>query len=568
MTVWSNKKTPRLARNSLKNFKFDGNKILKQECVKPQSSLAVIYCRVSSDRQVREWFWLETQEKIAREYCRTHHIEVDRVFKEEWVSWKEQHRKAFDECVNYIAEKNSKFIVVTHFVCRDLTRISRPDLDNIWVAFDMEERIKSYWVEIVDIEWNTKDDTDEWKLTKAISYAFAWYQRKKIEKLCLTGRKWRLLQWYRPFTYVPMWYVREKHWKNYVDKIDWSTAGILKEWLELFANDPNMGQIDLFNFLISKWLKSPKWKKIRKTYVEKMLQLHRLYFYAWYCIYPERDVNELVEWQHEWIISLDTANKIRNKIQTKKPKIKREKVDDKFLLKHLITCKWCWRKLTWWTTVKKNTGKWYWYYWCQLEWCKERDHIPQQKLEDEVFNMIKSIQFPESLLKLFEATLNSVWWLKEKDWDKIIEEKKKRLKQIPIEKAKIEKLLLDDKINDALKEKMDNNRFLLDEEEKQINEEILDNDLIKIDRNKKLKKIKELISNPLAFWEYWDIWLKKQLLEVRFWDSLVYSKSEWLQTIQDAVLYNVLRDLVHKSTLFYPERDLNPHGLAATRFWV
>ncbi|MBO4516550.1 hypothetical protein J5751_03870 [bacterium] len=61
---------------------------------------------------------------------------------------------------------------------------------------------------------------------------------------------------------------------------------------------------------------------------------------------------------------------------------------------------------------------------------------------------------------------------------------------------------MDDKINDALKEKMDNNRFLLDEEEKQINEEILDNDLIKIDRNKKLKKIKELISNPLAFWEY------------------------------------------------------------------
>ena len=73
MAVWSNKKAPRVARNSLKNFKFDWNKILKQECVKPQNHLAVIYCRVSSDKQVREWFWLETQEKIAREYCHKNH---------------------------------------------------------------------------------------------------------------------------------------------------------------------------------------------------------------------------------------------------------------------------------------------------------------------------------------------------------------------------------------------------------------------------------------------------------------------------------------------------------------
>ncbi len=568
--VWSKKTEHLQTKHSIKNYKFDGNKIVKRELKNNIKPLAVIYCRVSSDKQVREWFWLETQEEIAREWCKKNNIEVEKVFREEWISWKEEHRKAFDECINYIKERNNKFINITHFVCRDLTRISRPDLDNIWVAFEMEAKIKAYWVTIIDIEWNTKDITDEDKLVKAITYAYAWYQRNKIKKLCLTGRRWRLLQWYRPFTFVPYWYKRIRSWwkSSYVDEIDWDVAPILKEWLELFANDPNMGQMELYKFFQEKWLKWFKWGKMWKTYIEKMLQVHRLYFYAWYCIYPDWDINELIEWQHEWIISLDTANKIRDKLQSKNKKRVREKEWDAFILKHMVTCTWCWRKLTWWVTVKQKTGKSYPYYWCQFEWCPERDHIPQDKLENTALEMIKSVKFPKPLLDLFESIIERLWNIKEKDWDKIIISKKHRISQIEERKKKIENLMLKDSINDSLLKKLDDERFELDAEYKDIQNQLENNEVMTIDRNKSLKKIKEFIWNPLSFWEQWDIWLRKQILEVRFWDSLIYSKTNWLQTSDTTILYNVLRDLLEKSTLCYPEWDLNPYGLAATRFWV
>ncbi|MEI8252293.1 MAG: hypothetical protein WCG25_00730 [bacterium] len=48
------KKKSRLAKNSLKNFQFDGQKVVKREDVKPTQLRAVVYCRVSGDKQVKE----------------------------------------------------------------------------------------------------------------------------------------------------------------------------------------------------------------------------------------------------------------------------------------------------------------------------------------------------------------------------------------------------------------------------------------------------------------------------------------------------------------------------------
>jgi hypothetical protein len=41
------KKQSRLAKNSLKNFQFDGQKVVKREDAKPTELRAVVYCRVS-----------------------------------------------------------------------------------------------------------------------------------------------------------------------------------------------------------------------------------------------------------------------------------------------------------------------------------------------------------------------------------------------------------------------------------------------------------------------------------------------------------------------------------------
>jgi DNA invertase Pin-like site-specific DNA recombinase len=161
---------------------------------------------------VRDGYGLDTQEQQGRERCNNHTppIEVVRVFREEGVSGNKSNRPVFEEVIQFLKEKNEKYSQITHFVCRDLSRISRPDLNNIGMALEMENRIKQYGVEIVDITGGIKDDTDEGQLMKNIQYLFAGYDRKMIMKKCRNGIRARLMDGYRAFGEVPMGYIRRK----------------------------------------------------------------------------------------------------------------------------------------------------------------------------------------------------------------------------------------------------------------------------------------------------------------------------------------------------------------------
>lgn len=90
----------------------------------------------------------------------------------------------------------------------------------------------------------------------------------------------------------------------------------------------------------------------------------------------------------------------------------KRKSDDDFILKQLITCKWCGRKLTWRTTKKYN-----WilfpYYGCQYKWCPWRTNISKEKLENNVLDLTKVIQLPSELISLFDNILEKTYSNKE-----------------------------------------------------------------------------------------------------------------------------------------------------------
>ncbi len=562
--------TTRKKKAGLKDFNFNSHMVIQKAKVWPDKLKAVIYCRVSSDWQVNDGFWLESQESVCREYCKNHNpeIEVVAVFYDGWVSWSKTDRDWFNDCIRFIAEQNKHEIVITHFVCRELSRISRPDLHDPSAAIRLEWRIKEHWVEIIDVMWWTKDETDEDLLLKHITYLFAWYDRKRIFKLCQNWKVARLKEWYRPFYNPPTWYIRKRFSKrDYIDEIDPENWPIMKEWLELFANDPNMWKRDLFRYFLDKKLDTHTGKSLWPTFVDKIFLLHKLYFYAWYCIYPERWVNELIEWKHEWLISLDTAEKIRKKIISNEKHNKPHKVDDEFILKWLITCKWCGRKFTWWYTRKPN-WKLYPYYWCQKHWCSERVIISKEELEKNIHDMIKQIEIPENIMHLYDKVLESVYSYKEWNRKDEVNGIKKRIKDINEEKQRIEQYLIKWNGNVALHQKMEENRATLDEEEIILNWQIEHKELLKIDKSKRLKRIREFIKNPLVFWEFSDRNLRKLIVEVRFWDSLYYSKNWKLQTNENPTLYSILSDFSQINTPIYQGWDSNPHDREVTRFWV
>jgi len=167
-------------------------------------------------------------------------------------------------------------------------KISRPD--NIAEAFTLEERIKSYGVEIIKVDSPWLDEsTDEGHLFKTIQYAVAGYERKKIAKRASNWKINRIKSGYRPFPQPPVGYIRKRDWvKNYNDVIDQSKWPILQEGLELFANNVIQTQADLWRFRDKKWLRTNRKgaTTLQRTFPEKVLQLHRLFYYAWYIFYP------------------------------------------------------------------------------------------------------------------------------------------------------------------------------------------------------------------------------------------------------------------------------------------
>ena len=83
---------------------------------------AVIYCRVSSSKQVREGHGLDGQESRCRNYAKSNGREIVKVFREEGVSGGLSERPAFFDMLNFIKEqKRRQFIVIID----DLSRLAR-----------------------------------------------------------------------------------------------------------------------------------------------------------------------------------------------------------------------------------------------------------------------------------------------------------------------------------------------------------------------------------------------------------------------------------------------------------
>ncbi len=85
----------------------------------------LIYCRVSSQKQVIEWNGLSSQEKRCRDYAtNTLWIEVERVFNDEWVSWWVFERKSILSLFKYIDDnKNSNYIVINQLFNKKHTAV-------------------------------------------------------------------------------------------------------------------------------------------------------------------------------------------------------------------------------------------------------------------------------------------------------------------------------------------------------------------------------------------------------------------------------------------------------------
>jgi len=266
---------------------------------------ALIYCRVSSAQQLKDWNGLTSQEKRCCDYALSKWLEVEKVFNEEWVSGALLERKSINALFSYI-DKNRKTEYVVIF--DDLKRIAR----DVSVYLTLKKKFEMRWVHFESPNFKF-EDSPEWRFIEVIMAGQAELEREQNRRQVIQKQRARLEQWYWCFR-PPEWYSYTKtpeHWKLLVSNED---SKYLKQWLEKYAKWDFFCAADLARFLDKKWFKVATFGK--NNVVLSLSKLYRILncpLYAWYLALPIWDI-EMRKAKHEWIISLQTYLKIQDRL--------------------------------------------------------------------------------------------------------------------------------------------------------------------------------------------------------------------------------------------------------------
>jgi site-specific DNA recombinase len=320
---------------------------------------AVIYCRVSGAKQVREGDGLASQENRCREYATYKDYDVVEVFKDD-MSGKFERRPAMDRMLAFLRLHPKDSVVV---IIDDISRFAR----NVQAHIALRETLSDAGgiLESPSIEFGEDSDS---RLVEHMLASVAQHQREKNAEQTSNRMKGRMMNRYAVFA-APIGYTYKKtgsHGKLLTR--DEPVASIIAEGLEGYANGRFSSQAELRRFFESQpdFPKDLPGQKIRQQKVSDIL--NRV-IYAGYVEHEPWGITRR-KGHHEALVSLEVFEKVQARKNETAVAPKRKDINEDFPLRGAVVCGCCEHPMTacW---SKSATGKRYPYFWCQTRDCSE-----------------------------------------------------------------------------------------------------------------------------------------------------------------------------------------------------
>lgn len=487
---------------------------------------AIVYCRVSGAKQVREGDGLRSQEARCREYAMHMGYDVVEVFQDTLtgsvkkrpgiisvVKYLKAHRK--DDCV-VIIDNIDRFArdVRGHWDLRDLLREAGGKLESPSIEFG--------------------DDADS-ILRENLLASVSQHQRQKNAEQTKNRMRARAMNGYWVFK-APMGYRYERvagHGKLLVR--DEPLASIIAESMEGFAS----GRFDTLTE-VKRFLEvQPAYPRNSngEVHVERIVEIFSRPVYAGYITLDDWGL-QFVRGHHEPLVSLETWKAVQDR-RNGGPKVAaRKDLNDDFPLRGFVTCAHCSEPLT--ACWSKGRSARYPYYLCDTRGCPEaRKSVRKEKIEGEFEAILLSLKPTEGLFNLAFEMFRDQWNAKIAGarTQSVTMEKEVRL----IER-KIEQLL--DRVVDAEGDsvvKAYEKRIRDLEQEKALTRERIAN------CGKPLKSFGEsyrtafdFLSNPCKLWHSPRIEDRRAVLKLVFAEKLPYARNEGYRTAQISMPFKML----------------------------
>ena len=232
---------------------------------------AIIYCRVSSDKQASEGHGLEAQERRCRDYAERRGYQVDRVFKDTYSGGGDyMDRPDMSELLSFLDKRPYLNYVV---IFDDLKRFAREVKFHLKLREELRARNA-----IPECPNYSFDDSPEGVFIETVHAAHNQLEREQNKRQVIQKMKARIENGYWAFGTKRGYKIIKDPIHGKLSVLNGNDAKLLKEALEGFATGVFVRKMDACKYLVEKGF----WKLEPKRYVYLFDKMLRDVFFAGY----------------------------------------------------------------------------------------------------------------------------------------------------------------------------------------------------------------------------------------------------------------------------------------------
>jgi site-specific DNA recombinase len=492
---------------------------------------AVIYCRVSSQKQVTKGDGLGSQETRCREYAGHKNYQVVEVFRDEGVSGSMINRPSMQAMLSFLKKHKKKEPHVV--IIDDISRLARGLEAHIQLRTAIGEAGGK--LESPSIEFGEDSDS---RLVENLLASVSQHHRQKNTEQVKNRMRARVLNGYWVF-HPPIGYKYERvsgHGKLMVR--DEPVATIIQQALNGFASGRFESVAEVKRFLEA----CPEYPRGKngEVHFQRVDDLLRRVLYTAYMDVPQWDIS-LHPAKHEALISYKDFQKIQERLEGKAKAPIKANINDDFPLRGFVTCGCCDRPLT--ACWSKGRSNKYPYYLCTNKQCGEYGKsIRKEQMEAQFLEIVRSLKPSPKLFYLALDIFDRLW----KDRQEQANGQTKTIKQ--------QVLLIDRKVGQFLDRVVEaDNPILIETYETKIR--ALQEEKTALDEKIKMcgrpldtfentfRTAIEFLANPLKLWESECLTQRRMLLRMAFDDKITYDRHSGFRTAAFSQPFALLADL-------------------------
>lgn len=515
--------------------------------IETHTDKAVIYCRVSSQKQMREGDGLESQRARCEEFAKYRGLQVVEIFKDD-ASGSLVNRPAMKAMIAFLKSRKQPHIVIID----DISRLAR----GLEAHLTLRDKIRKAGGILQSPTIDFSDDDSDSSLMEHVLASVSQHARQKIRETTRNRMRGRMMNGYWSFRApIGFKFQRVAGHGNLLVR-DEPVASLIQEIFEGYASGRFSGPAEIMRYLVA----HPVWPRSRSETmtVERVMELLERVHYAGYLNYPDWGIHMLPA-KHEPIISLAVFNAVQDRLNGNAKVMARKDINEDFPLRGFVECDDCGHTLT--SCWAKGRNERYPYYHCQTKGCRSYGKsIKRDLLEGSFRDILNTITPSVELFDLATAVFQDLWAAQEAS-------SKNAQAHLVSEALRLERQIeqLVDRIVNAESETLVNayeNRLrTLEANKMEMKEKIANCGRPLADFDTTYRTAMEHLANPIKRWDFGDLSAKRAVLKLTFETRLRYNRETGFRTAETSIPFNIfngLGDLESEDLEMVPRRGLEP----------